>query len=212
MLRGKKKFICRDCGEKFSAPDLEWKATSLSAPQPCPKCSSMKTRPVGLIPWVEDAKYRKVWGGVIEKQIDQISINLKILKSMDAYLFQSNKGVKILYVYDEDSKNVFDASCPFVSKISNDISFVEEFSCCDFWNLLESIKPDLLLSSPKIDNLLSEEKASKVFKKYCDFGLLNVSNKMCVYVENVDRNELKKYYSLFLLIGQIKSIQNELSD
>ena len=61
MLRGKKKFICRDCGEKFSAPDMEWKATSLSAPQPCPKCSSMKTRPVGLIPWVEDAKYRKVW-------------------------------------------------------------------------------------------------------------------------------------------------------
>ena len=87
-----------------------------------------------------------------------------------------------------------------MSKISNDISFVEEFSCCDFWNLLESIKPDLLLSSPKIDNLLSE-KASKVFKKYCDFGLLNVSNKMCVYVENVDRNELKKYYSLFLPIG-----------
>jgi hypothetical protein len=41
---------------------MEWKATSLSAPQPCPKCSSMKTRPVGLIPWFEDAKYRKVWG------------------------------------------------------------------------------------------------------------------------------------------------------
>lgn len=61
MLRGKKKFICRDCGEKFSAPDMEWKATSLSAPQPCPQCSSMKTRPVGLIPWLEDAKYRKVW-------------------------------------------------------------------------------------------------------------------------------------------------------
>ena len=61
MLRGKKKFICRDCGEKFSAPDMEWKATSLSAPQPCPKCFSMKTRPVGLIPWLEDAKYKRVW-------------------------------------------------------------------------------------------------------------------------------------------------------
>lgn len=59
MLRGKKKFICRDCGEKFSALDMEWKATALSAPQPCPKCFSMKTRPVGLIPWLEDSIYFK---------------------------------------------------------------------------------------------------------------------------------------------------------
>lgn len=59
MLRGITTFKCPECGETFEGPDMEWKATSLSAPQPCPQCSSMKTRPIGLIPWLEDSIYFK---------------------------------------------------------------------------------------------------------------------------------------------------------
>lgn len=61
MYLGETTFICRSCGNKFKAPAYEWAATVFIAPQPCPQCSSMRTRPVGLIAWLEDAKYKHIW-------------------------------------------------------------------------------------------------------------------------------------------------------
>lgn len=29
---------CPNCGKRFNAPDIEWHATSLSAPVTCPHC------------------------------------------------------------------------------------------------------------------------------------------------------------------------------
>ena len=44
MLRGVKTFVCKDCGHKFMALDMEWKATAASYPVKCPKCGSMNTK------------------------------------------------------------------------------------------------------------------------------------------------------------------------
>jgi len=44
MLRGIRTFVCKDCGRKFKALDMEWNATSASYPVKCPKCGGMNTK------------------------------------------------------------------------------------------------------------------------------------------------------------------------
>ena len=44
MLRGVKTFVCKDCGHRFKALDMERNATAASYPVKCPKCGSMKTK------------------------------------------------------------------------------------------------------------------------------------------------------------------------
>lgn len=44
MLRGIKTFVCKDCGHRFKALDMEWNATAASYPVKCPKCGSMNTK------------------------------------------------------------------------------------------------------------------------------------------------------------------------
>lgn len=44
MLRGAKTFVCKDCGHRFKALDMEWNATAASYPVKCPKCGSMNTK------------------------------------------------------------------------------------------------------------------------------------------------------------------------
>lgn len=61
MLRGMTLFKCTQCGERFQAPDVEYMATALSMPQPCPKCGSLQTRPAGLLGRLSEGAYRKVW-------------------------------------------------------------------------------------------------------------------------------------------------------
>lgn len=45
MIRGKRTFVCDNCHHKFTALDIEYMATSQSAPQQCPNCGSMHTMP-----------------------------------------------------------------------------------------------------------------------------------------------------------------------
>lgn len=45
MLRGKSKFICKDCGCRFVGFDVEWLATAETYPEQCPNCGSMNTAP-----------------------------------------------------------------------------------------------------------------------------------------------------------------------
>ena len=49
MLRGMTLFKCTECGKRFIAPDVEYMATAMSMPQPCPKCKSHRTRPSRLV-------------------------------------------------------------------------------------------------------------------------------------------------------------------
>lgn len=41
MYRGTRKFRCPNCGEVFTAPDIELNATAASVPQRCPRCGRM---------------------------------------------------------------------------------------------------------------------------------------------------------------------------
>lgn len=61
MLRGMALFKCTQCGEKFIALDIEYCATAFSMPQPCPKCGSIRTRPVSWFGKVTEEVYREIW-------------------------------------------------------------------------------------------------------------------------------------------------------
>lgn len=60
MIHGLTLFKCTECGNRFIAPDIELGATALSAPQKCPKCGSMRTRPSRLVGG-SDFMYKGIW-------------------------------------------------------------------------------------------------------------------------------------------------------
>ena len=65
MVRGTSKFVCEDCGHKFIAPDIKFMDSALAAPQRCPVCRNMRTRPtffLGLNRWL----YEKIWDNFAE--------------------------------------------------------------------------------------------------------------------------------------------------
>ncbi len=66
MMRGFREFKCDECGNTFTAMDIEWNATVLSMPQKCPKCGSMHTMPASLGSLLgklnpERKLYQKIW-------------------------------------------------------------------------------------------------------------------------------------------------------
>lgn len=60
MLQGMALFKCTECGKHFMAADIELGATTLSAPQECPECGSMRTRPSRLFGG-SDSAYNEIW-------------------------------------------------------------------------------------------------------------------------------------------------------
>ena len=47
-------FKCTQCGAKFEDADIEYYATVYSVPQKCPKCGSIRTRPISLLGGLTD--------------------------------------------------------------------------------------------------------------------------------------------------------------
>lgn len=60
MIRGKRGFVCNECGHKFVGMDIEYQATALSVPLECPACGSWHTRPAGWS-WWQKGLYREIW-------------------------------------------------------------------------------------------------------------------------------------------------------
>lgn len=69
MYRGTKTFICTKCGHKFKAMDIELMATIYSAPQTCPECRSIRTRPVSFTPHIDNMVYKVIWNK-LEKDLN----------------------------------------------------------------------------------------------------------------------------------------------
>lgn len=62
MVRGMKLFYCSECGKRFLGVDIEYAASTYSAPLKCPRCGSWHTRPWSLSPTkIADHVYRKIW-------------------------------------------------------------------------------------------------------------------------------------------------------
>lgn len=66
MVRGKILFKCTKCGNRFMALDIEYCATSLSTPQMCPECGSMRTRPSRIVGG-SDSAYKDIWDKIENK-------------------------------------------------------------------------------------------------------------------------------------------------
>ena len=49
MVFGTTQFKCDECGNKFEGLAMEYCASAITAPVPCPKCGSMHTYPAGAL-------------------------------------------------------------------------------------------------------------------------------------------------------------------
>lgn len=58
-------FKCDECGNRFTAPAVEWGATCFLTPMPCTKCGSRHTYPAGLLNlggiFGPSSMYRSIW-------------------------------------------------------------------------------------------------------------------------------------------------------
>ena len=67
MIRGYMTFRCDDCNNTFRALDIEYGATAMSVPMPCPNCNSRHTyipslSIFGFYPFGNDRDiYKKIW-------------------------------------------------------------------------------------------------------------------------------------------------------
>ena len=60
MIRGKRRFVCDDCGHKFKGLDIELLATVYSQPLRCPNCGSYHTCPDSFL-GTNKILDRKIW-------------------------------------------------------------------------------------------------------------------------------------------------------
>ncbi len=61
MYRGTILFKCTHCGNKFMGFDIEYRATIFSYPPCCPRCNSIRTRPLGLMGFLLQGAYKSIW-------------------------------------------------------------------------------------------------------------------------------------------------------
>ena len=74
MIRGKMIFICTKCKKIFIGPDIEYCASVLSVPIPCPRCNGIRTMPLHLLSLLNLSMYKEIW-----KQMEQ-DIERKVTK------------------------------------------------------------------------------------------------------------------------------------
>ena len=67
MIRGYMNFRCDNCNNTFRALDIEYGATVMSVPMPCPNCNSRHTCPpnwriLGFYPLGNNRElYKRIW-------------------------------------------------------------------------------------------------------------------------------------------------------
>lgn len=114
---------------------------------------------------------------------------------MEANLFQTNKSVKILVLGEEKSLFTLETNV-FGKLLKNDIEHVGTISDSSEKDMLSAIKPDIIID---------------LVKKEGQTVTLDVSAGLVIpRIQNIDVNQLKQYYEIFLLIDQIKQIKGQL--
>ena len=75
MYRGLTIFTCANCGHQFKSHDIEYCASSLSVPQRCPKCGSIRTLPF----CGSETAYEIIWQAMehAEKQREERLLHLE---------------------------------------------------------------------------------------------------------------------------------------
>lgn len=72
MIRGKMLFRCSKCKKIFVAPDMEYCASILSTPMPCPRCGSIRTMPLyAYLNPFNISIYKKIWETMEENMTEQ---------------------------------------------------------------------------------------------------------------------------------------------
>ena len=73
MIRGYMNFRCDDCNNTFRVLDIEYGATVMSVPMPCPNCNSRHTYPpswriLGFYPFGNNRDiYKNIWEEMDER-------------------------------------------------------------------------------------------------------------------------------------------------
>ncbi len=142
---------------------------------------------------------------------------------MKAYLFKTERGVKILYItndFKEAQNGINDCQLFEVDKdflFRNLLSpekyeLVETFTLQNNANELELrlriLKPDILLAD---SNLIMDINGCLYIKKNNEgMGFIDIDGFTCFFYLGISKKELNKYFSLFCFIDQVKSIKNSL--
>lgn len=140
------------------------------------------------------------------------------ISRLGSVLYQTSKGVKILYLKKgEEVTNLFNANNrqPFNILTSN----IEEIGRYKIQqdqleNFISTMKVDVILTASDseiatlhiIENNFSDTNAIDNHIKIC-----NVNGTMCLLFSKVDENQLNNYYSLFQIIDQIQIIKSKLN-
>ena len=107
MYRGKTFFKCTECGHLFVAPDIELSATTLSVPQRCPKCESIRTRPAiplgGLLQNKKILHIKKYAAAVIVLLMNMLLFASCGSADKEARWRTTTNGIKIFYADTEHS-------------------------------------------------------------------------------------------------------------
>lgn len=137
---------------------------------------------------------------------------------MTAELFKTDRNVKILIVSDKGNyKNIF---CYNSELFKSDIEFVADFEC-EKWNekdgakneiedLLELLKPDVLLSEKKTNLHIKALKSTEMLNKNIDIQYINNNGSLVLWYTDINEKKLKSYLTLSLLINHPYEIKNKL--
>ncbi len=138
---------------------------------------------------------------------DKLPKNTSPKEVLKATLFKTDGNIKILIVSETDYSNILSNS----SKLFNShIESMGVFETKRIDDLLELLKPDVLLSETGNDLNLKAIKSSELSDEIIGVQLVNYNGNLILWYEDIDDIKLKSYLTLSLLINHPYEIKNKL--
>lgn len=142
---------------------------------------------------------------------------------MKAYLFKTERGVKILYITNDFKEAQNGANDCQLFEVDKDFLFrnllrPEKYELVEAFTLqnnanelglrLRILKPDILLADSNL--IIDINGCLHINKNNKGMGIIDIDGLICFFYLGISKKELNKYFSLFCFIDQVKSIKNSL--
>lgn len=142
---------------------------------------------------------------------DKLPKNTPPKEVLKATLFKTDGNIKILIVSKTDYEKIF---CCDSELFKNNIIFLDKYESKnindDINNILELLKPDVLLSEKKINLNIKALKSAEILSKGIDIQYVNNKGSLVLWYTDIDEKKLKSYLTLSLLINHPYEIKNKL--